>query len=252
MARKVILLTLGVFIGLIGLALAAGGGAVTWAYATQREDGYITSSTRRFETEAFALASGDVDLRLWPGPGSWIPEIGDVAVRIRVDEPSGRSVFIGIAPAADVSGYLDGVAHTVITDPGHGPFGGPYLSDEGVWYREEPGGSPATPPDEQPFWAASVSGPGAQTLNWTVREGEWTIVVMHPDASRGLAVDGTVGVKAGFLLPLGIGLLVLGLLVVMGGTLMVVAGARSKPRHGPEEAEESASDKPMSGAGAGR
>lgn len=236
-AKKAILLTLGVLIGLIGMALTAGGGVLTWANATQREDGYITSSIKRFQTDAYALASGDMDLRLWPGPGSWIPDLGDVAVRIRVADPGGGPVFVGVAPAADVAGYLDGVGYSVITDPGEGPFGPSYRGERGVRYREEAGGPPATPPGEQPFWAASTSGTGLRTLNWTVRDGEWTIVVMAADASSGVSVDASVGVKAGFLLPLGLGLLFGGLIILALGTMMVVAGARVEPSRRRDEDE---------------
>jgi hypothetical protein len=41
-----------------------------------------------------------------------------------------------------------------------------------------------------------------------VRSGEWTVVVMNGDASAGVEVTGSVGVKTGVLLPIGLALLV--------------------------------------------
>lgn len=226
-ARKVVLLVVGVLVGLIGLAAAPVGGFITWLYVAEREDGYVTSSTARFATEEYALVSEDVELQLDPstGPGEWIPNLGEVSVRIRAVNPEGRPLFVGLAPADDVARYMDGIGHSVITEV----RGTEYRAT----YRHEPGGAPAAPPGERDLWVADVSGPGSQELRWQVRDGDWAVVIMSADGTRGVIAEVSVGIKAGFLLPLGLALLIGGLLLLGLGTLMVVMGAMIRPRPHP-------------------
>jgi hypothetical protein len=117
-----------------------------------------------------------------------------------------------------VETYFDGVAHDEVRDLEFDPFS--------VEYRRFPGGEPPGPPGEQTFWAASASGSGEQSATWRAESGEWTIVVMNADASRGVSADVSAGAEAGFLLWLAIGLLVAGALVLVGGVAMIVIGAR--------------------------
>jgi hypothetical protein len=73
---------------------------------------------------------------------------------------------------------------------------------------------------------------GTQTLTWKVREGDWSVVLMNADGSRGVAADVDLGAKLSFLLWVAIGLLIGGALVVGGSTALVVLAAR-KPRPPP-------------------
>ena len=228
-AKKVTLLVAGVLVGLLGLILASAGGFLVWAYGTQREDGYFTRQAEPFATARYALVSDDIDLRLGTtaGPGDWIPDLGDIQVRLRVTDPQGNAVFVGIAPATDVARYLEGVGHSVISRIEDNPFR--------VTYRDVDGGEPVSQPEDQAFWVASTSGPGTQTLLWDVREGEWDVVVMNADAGPDVGVRASVGARADFMLPLTLGLLIFGLIALAGGTLMVVAGARVPPARTSEE-----------------
>jgi hypothetical protein len=240
-AKKAILLVLGVLVGLVGMAFAAGGGVITWAYATQRDDGYFTVNSGRLQAATHALVSEDVALGASVGP-DWVPDLSDVALRIRVE--GDRPLFVGIGPTDEVAAYLDGVSYAVVTDVHSDPF----------WatYREERGAMHPTPPERETFWAATASGAGEQTLDWTLEEGTWSVVVMNADTAPGVGVTATAGVKAGFALPLGIGLLVGGLLVMGLGTLMVVAGAMVRPEPRRPQDDEAASARKEENAAAGK
>src|SRR5512132_3539904 len=218
-AGRVILIVLGSIGALFGLALLAGGGFVLWADRTQREDGYLTTPTERFATPTYALTRTrlevDTDGAGWVLNDSWFGK-----VRIRGESAGGKTLFMGIGPEAAVAKYLGPVAHANVEEIDFDPFR--------VTYLPVTGGTPQGPPTEQRFWAASASGVGTQTLTWKVRDGDWSIVLMNADGSRGVAADIDLGAKLSFLLWVALGLLVGGVLVVGGSTALVVLAARTR------------------------
>src|SRR5206468_7238983 len=139
----------------------------------------------------------------------------------------------GIGPQAKVARYLGTVAHANVQDIDFDPFRATYLSGSG--------GAPQGPPAEQHFWAASASGVGTQTLSWKVRDGDWSVVLMNANGSRGVTADVDLGAKLSFLLWVAIGLLIGGVLVTGGSAALVVLAARTPrpPRAPPEPATES-------------
>jgi hypothetical protein len=64
-AKRTVLIVVGSLLALIGLALAAGGGALLWAHQTQRDDdGFFRTSTVPFRSATGVIASEDLDLAL--------------------------------------------------------------------------------------------------------------------------------------------------------------------------------------------
>jgi hypothetical protein len=218
-AGRVILIVLGSIGVLFGLGLLVGGGFLLWADRTQREDGYLTTPTERFATPTYALTRSrlevDTEGARWVLNDSWFGKI-----RIRGESAGERTLFIGIGPQADVAKYLATVAHANVEDVDFDPFR--------VKYLRIAGGAPQGPPTEQRFWAASASGVGTQTLTWKVREGDWSVVLMNADASRGVAAEVDLGAKLSFLLWVAIGLVLGGALVVGGSTALIVLAARTR------------------------
>jgi hypothetical protein len=222
-AGRVVLIVLGSIGVLFGLALLAGGGFLLWADRTQREDGYLTTPTERFATPTYALTRTrldvDTDGEGWVLNDSWFGK-----VRIRGESLGDKTLFIGVGPEPAVARYLGSVAHANVEDVDFDPFR--------VTYLPITGGAPEGPPTEQRFWAASASGVGTQTLTWKVREGDWSVVLMNADGSRGVAADVDLGAKLSFLLWVAIGLLIGGVLVCGGSTALIVLAAR-RPRPPP-------------------
>jgi len=214
-AGRILLVVLGSILALLAAALLVAGGALLWADRAQRDDdGFLTTPTERFESDSFAITSDSIDLL--EADSEWLFS-EDVLGEVRITGEDG-DVFVGIGETADVEAYLDGVEHDQVRDLEFDPFS--------VEYRRFPGGETPGPPGEQTFWAASASGSGTQSATWEAESGEWTIVVMNSDASRGVAADVSAGAEANFLLWLAIGLLVVGLLVLAGGVAMIYLGAR--------------------------
>lgn len=231
-AGRVVLIVLGGIGVLVGLALLAGGGFLLWADRTQRDDGYLTTPTERFATPTYALTrtrlEADAHGARWVLNESWFGK-----VRIRGESAGTKTLFIGIGPAADVARYLGNVGHANVQDVEFDPFRVTYLPIEG--------GAPDGPPADRGFWAASASGVGTQTLTWKVRDGDWSIVLMNADGSRGIAADVDVGAKMSFLLWVAIGVLIGGLLVTAGSTALIVLAART-PRRQTAQPEPPAAD----------
>ncbi len=217
---RVVLIVLGSIVGLLGLGLAVGGGFLLWADRTQREGGYLTTPTERFATSSYALTRERLEVDAggpnWIWNDDWLGK-----VRIRGEGGSGKPIFIGIGPEAAVAGYLGGVAHADVEDIEVDPFR--------AEYRQIPGGAPRRPPTAQNFWAASASGEGRQTVTWKVRDGDWSVVMMNADASRGVAADVDLGAKLSFLLWVAIGLLIAGVLILGGSIALIVLAARRAP-----------------------
>jgi hypothetical protein len=217
---RVVLIVLGSIVALLGLALVVGGGFLLWADRTQREGGYLTTPTERFATSTYALTrerlEADAGGSNWIWNDNWLGK-----VRIRGEGAAAKPLFIGIGPEAAVAGYLGRVAHADVEDINFDPFR--------VEYRPIAGGAPRRPPTAQNFWAASASGQGTQTVTWKVREGDWSVVLMNADGSRGVAADVDLGAKLSFLLWVAIGLLIGGALILGGSVALIVLAARGRP-----------------------
>ncbi len=222
-AGRIVALVIGCFLALIGGALLVGTGALTWAYGTQRDDGgYFTSHRVRMETVTPAMQSESIDLGSDRRPNRWPFGEGDLAtVRLQATAREGEQVFIGIAHTSDVDTYLTGVAHDVVTSISwsHGNV---------VKYSRTDGAPTAVPPTAQTIWAASASGTGRQVVTWDVEGGNWSIVVMNPDGSAGVAADVSMGVKVHALVGLMIGLGI-GSLLLLGGAAALIIFATRRP-----------------------
>ncbi len=222
---RIVALVFGVLIALLAFGLVAGGGALTWAYGTQRDaDGFITSPTYGLESSRYALASGAMDIA--SNATDWFPE-DLLDVRFTAERADSEGVFVGIGPSAQVAAYLDGVAYDEVTHLGRRTE---------IDYRAHDGSAPSGAPADQGFWVASASGPGAQTVTWDVAPGNWTVVVMNATAGPGVTVDFEAGARSSLLLPVGLGLLIGGLVIGALAALLIVWAVR-KPAAAPAAEE---------------
>jgi hypothetical protein len=221
-AGKIVLGVIGALLTLIGFGLLAGGGTVLWANGSQRDDGgFFTSSPSAFASAGFAVTSER--LRLVNGLPDRLSSPGDIVTfTARGGSSNGKPLFIGVAPAADVTAYLSGVAHDEVVHVHMDGWKGPLSKD----YRTSPGGQPAGPPTAQPFWTAKTTGTKV-SLTWPTSEGTWSIVVMNADASAGVAAELGLGVKVNFLGWVALGLLTAGSFLLLAGVAMMFFGFRS-------------------------
>jgi hypothetical protein len=207
----------GAVLVLCSVGLFGGSGVALWAQAS-RHGGYADLATATYGVPGYALTSEQIGLHLATGVASDL--IG--TVRIRVTPVSGTApAFVGIAPAGAAARYLAGVDYATVRGAagGHGT------------YTEHPGSAPAVPPRRAGIWAAQAAGPGTQTLTWTVRSGDWTVVAMNTDGSRPVSLRVNVAATLPALPWIAVGLLTGGIIFVTGGVLLIAIPLRRASRH---------------------
>lgn len=216
-------LVAGIVLSFVGLTVGGAGGLGLWADQTQRDAaGFLVTSRETLVTGTYALVAEDISIPV-EGPDRLYPEelLGDA--RFRVTATDDAPVFVGIARAADVERYLDGVAYATAAD---------FL---GHVRTEQRGGPPATAPANEDFWVRSATGPGTQTLKWAVSEGEWTIVVMNADGRADVAIEADAGLEAPPLTAIAAALLVGGAILLALAVFLVAfmtARASGRPHRG--------------------
>ena len=213
---RVLALVGGTILAVASLGLVLGGGTLLWAHATQRDAaGYYDSPVERFETDAFAIMSANVDLGTDQGEGDWNPIDHVGTIRVRAERADAGPVFVGIARRSDAERYLAGAAYDEVTDLRDHPR-----------YRRSGGLRQPANPGAQTFWVASAGGAGGQTITWDLAAGEWAAVVMNADASPGVSVEARAGLRTGWLLGIGGGLLAGGLIIAAVALALILFAAQ--------------------------
>lgn len=203
---RLVVVIAGGLIALFATLLLMAGAGVYWADGKKDADGYFTTHSERFVTTSYAIASDDLDV-------SGVPLASDRfgKVRLQVRERGGKPVFAGIARTRDVNAYLAGTAHETLTDLDFSPFTPEYRTNDGV---RRPGA-----PAAQDIWVASATGRGTQTLDWKVKDGSWSVVLMNADGSPAVDAAVSAGVSLPFLDDLGLWLW------IAAAALLALAGA---------------------------
>lgn len=205
------------------LALAVCGTAAALVDGLGRDqDGFLMSDRTSLLTSTFALASEAVELDTG-GHDGFVPNgvLGDLLGQARISATADRSLFIGVAPSDDAAAYLARVEHDTVTGLG-----------ENVRYRTGGVGAPAAPPATEDIWAARTTGTGDVTLDWKVRDGGWTVVVMNADATAGVATEVAAGVTLPWLDNASVIMLVLGGVGLLASTALLVALLRNPSPEG--------------------
>lgn len=206
--------------GITSLTIAAllllAGTGLLWADSRKDDDGYFSTPRERLVTTTHAIATDDLEI------DGALTLNRALYGKLRLEVDSAKPVFAGIARSRDVDAYLDGSAHATLTDLEVRPFRPHYRHNAGTLAPGQPG--------EQTFWVASTEGAGARTLTWDVEDGDWSVVVMNADGSRGVDARVSAGASVPLVDDLGYGLSIASLvLVLVGGTLLAEA-LRRRPR----------------------
>ena len=207
---RVVSLCLGAVLGLVSLGLIAGGGAVTWLDHTQRDaNGFLTSPSRTFTTSTYAITTDRIDLgsTTSSAPSSIL---GTVRIRATSSNPA-VPVFVGIGRHDAVVQYLANVRYVTIAS----------LAEGTTTYRLHPGSAAPAPPTTQSTWERSSFGTGTRSVTWKPKGGDWTIVTMRPDGTRGLSITADVGATVPALGWIGAGILIGAVILLVAATLLI-------------------------------
>jgi hypothetical protein len=201
----------GAVLALAGLSIAAVGGGVLALFGG---DDTATSDRTSYSTTSTALVSGIADV---DGVSDLDDFVGDTRAKVTVQSTGTTDgLFVGIGPAADVDRYLAGAAIDEATD----------IDLEGDLERERrPGSARPAPPGAQDFWVAKGTGADEAALDWKVRDGDYRVVVMNQDGSRGVDADGRLGVTAPNMPEIAWTVFGVGLALLAGGAAAIAIGA---------------------------
>ncbi len=220
---KIISVIFGVLFALAGIASVTSGGFVLGLYRLHgAPSGFFMTPSQTVGSNGFALTAPDINGQLVTPWERWALSQAGATIRVTGSSKLPAPVFIGIAPTAQVSKYLSGVARDRITSID--------LTEGSVHYDHVDGTALPAPPEEQSFWAAEVAGTGSQTLEWELREGDWAMVIMNGDASAPVAADVRLGARFGIMYPLIVGLAAAGVVLLAIGATLIVFGARPRQR----------------------
>ncbi len=229
-AGRIILLIFGILLFLGSIPLLVGGGALLWAdMVWTDDDGFITTESKQLARDSYAIVTESADIDIddeWNWGWGWNVDwdLGDL-VTFKVEGTNNdysKGIFIGVAQESDLIGYLSDVEYDEIID-----FS---IDSDGfdVDYKNHPGNSSPTAPTSETFWMESTSGTGTQVLEWELETGTYSLVLMNEDGSRDVDLDVSVGVKASWILGVGIGFVVGGIIALTIGILMFIFSLRGR------------------------
>ncbi|MFO7689522.1 MAG: hypothetical protein R6W83_03065 [Cryobacterium sp.] len=232
-------LVIGSLLASAAVSLLVAGGTAVWAAGQAGPDGYFQTPAVTVDTTTYALVSPPIDLSGdrgsngggntdWEGlssNGSMSFNLGSVRLSAESAD-AGTPLFIGAAPSEEVSAYLADVSHAVVTQANPAPAG--------TRLSVISGSSTPTEPGSEDFWTLSATGTGERNLVWNLRDlmieesipiaSSYTVVVMNADASAGVNVDLRGGARSDLIAPLGWGLLIGGLALLVVAVVLLVLG----------------------------
>ncbi|MGI9594617.1 MAG: efflux RND transporter permease subunit [Acidimicrobiales bacterium] len=197
-------------------------GAIWLLIEDRDDDDFYAAETVALERPSNAIVSGDLDI-LTEMP-SWLAELLADPVDARVQGVAEQSLFIGIAPTADVDRYLSGVAHHEVANvdlDGRSITDFDYLSREG---STSPG-----PPGAEQFWETWTEGASPQTIEWSLESGNWTVVIMNADGSAGVDAEVEFAARISNIGSIAWSSLAFGVISLIGGAYLVRRGSRRPP-----------------------
>ncbi len=232
---RIILLIIGILFILGSPSLLFGGGTLLWMDLTQKDDnGFITTETDQLESDSYAIVTESAHIDIddewtwgWGWNADW--DLGDL-VTFKVEgtnNDDSKGIFIGVAQESDLISYLSDVEYDEIID-----FS---IDSDGfdVDYKNHPGNSSPTAPTSETFWMESTSGTGTQVLEWELETGTYSLVLMNEDGSRDVDLAVSVGLKTSWILGVGIGFVVGGIIALIIGILMFIYSLRGRKRSQP-------------------
>jgi hypothetical protein len=206
----------------VGAVLALGGGGVL---ALGGSDGEFSSGHRVVSTSASALVSKAASIN---NTADVTKVLGQPRIKIAADSMTGeRNVFIGVGRKADVDRYLAGAQIDRVNDFEVDPW---TLDKTRVEGSVRP-----KPPATQSFWVTRSSGSSA-AIDWKVRDGNYRVVVMNADGSRGVHTDSEFSVQVPHLASAAIVALILGVVIIAGGIVLMAIPSRRRPVATPPQA----------------
>jgi hypothetical protein len=181
----------------------------------------MSDPPRHLATDTYALTSGNIEVHS-AGVVRSMPHrmLGDV--KVTVISQNGKPLFLGLARSDDAAALMTTVRHATVL---------------GGWatprYRVSQGTAPRALPGDSRIWVAHATGTGRQSVVAPVANGDWTVVVMNADGSRGVDTTLAAGLTAPALGTIATVLLTVGAVVLVLSVVFLVVTIRGAQRRSP-------------------
>ncbi len=209
--KRALLAIFGAILIVLGIGASGAGGMLAFLSGP---DGVIKADAGQVSGNGYALVFNEFTVNT-AGDTERVRQFAEFTMGAK--SRTGGQIFLGIAPASDVNNYLQTSARDVVSD----------LSNGTARVLPIPGKTVPPAPNEQTFWTAKSQGE-APTISLAQSGDDQTLVIMNATAEQQVSVDITLGVESGVLFPLGLGLIVLGVLLLVVGIWMVVRAIRRR------------------------
>lgn len=212
---KLLAAVIGVPMVIASIAMTVGGGI---ALAVPDDNGWVSAGPLRMRTEAVGFVGEDLHIDFGDHATDGRTFIGWEAIpaRVDVDSRNGKEIFVGVASTADAQAYLEGIAVARVE-----------TLDDNPDLVDVPGASSVAPPETQDFWVATNA---AGEVEWSLAEGDWSVVVLNSDGTSGVDVAVTGSARIPFLGVIGVVLIALGVIGTILGSLLTYFGVRTVRR----------------------
>jgi hypothetical protein len=221
MARRVVLILLGLVILVLGLAPAIAGGAEV-AFFGSSDTASLGVYNFSTPTRALVLPTGSIHRRY--GLEARLFDKSQFRITATQVGP-GHDLFLGLGPETAVRDYLKGVSHENAVKLSVSPLQ--------LTLKQQDGKATPPSPGSQSFWMATATG-SHPSLVWTPSSTSYRIVAMNTDAAASVTFACGLAVTIPHLFAIGAGLLAGGIVVILIAITLIVLGARSRTPPEPE------------------
>lgn len=202
---RIATIVVGGLLALLGAGVTVAGGGLLAVFGN---DGTVDSGRHSLSTSSAALVSEVADVDDTAGATD---VLGKPRVRLSVHATAPtKGLFVGIGPAKQVDRYLASAPIDEVSDLQLDPFE--------LTHNPRSGSKLPARPESQPFWVAQGTGTNAAKLRWKVRDGDYRLVLMNADGSRGVNAEGDVALTASHVPTIAWSM-------IGGGVLLLLAGA---------------------------
>ncbi len=213
---KILSAVAGVGALIVSAAFVVGGATIL---TVTGDDGFTDIPTIHMTNPAAGVAE-DIDISFDGDRRGFTISPGDF--RALADIESTKDVFVGIGPDHAVMTYLEDAGYMQTR------FRGQEIR------LTVPEGTVVGDPSTEDFWLATNID---DSIEWTVTQGDYALVVVNRDGSAGLDVSIDGSVRVPFLRPIGGAVLGFGVVVAVVGVVLMYFGLRSEVPPAPPEPE---------------
>ena len=224
-AGRILGIVVGGLVLLVGLGLLLGGGGVLVAERVLADaEGFVSLRSASVSQDVYAVVA---PARIEGAPWFWWRHAVTLRLEVAGRGAEGKPMFVGLAERVDVERYLNGVSYAEVRRLG--VDGADRPRQPRLQYRTSTGTTIAPAPATQTFWLATASGAKTQLLEWRIEPGDYCVVLMNAENSRGVNATVSLGIKAPVVLRIAAIVLGVGAVLFILGLVAILLSARRPP-----------------------